>query len=317
MNVSRVAVTILAHNHARYIERCLLSVVEQAGEVDLHILVGDDASDDGTSEIISAIAAAHPGLVTHVRHPSRIGGSDNYRYVLTHAKARYIAHLDGDDWWLPGKLKAQLARIEDRPDVVAVYANAITVREDGSEIGLFNDAGDVDIDLGGLLRHGNFLNNSSMLFRSELVAAALAVEGPVLDWHVHLSHAGHGLLAHIGTPCVVYRVGSQGSALAGANDFVRELYWQAILSVSREAVGDACFGEAVADFMRRVLVRALRTRRPSLLREWVPRVLAASPHAWPRTALAVAASLARTGWKGLLCRQRLPDGRKVSVMYPR
>lgn len=316
MSVHDVAVTILACNHARYIRRCLESAIAQAGEVDLHILVGDDASDDGTSDIVAEIAAAHPTLVTHVRHPQRIGASDNYRYVLTHACGRYIAHLDGDDWWLPGKLKAQLVCIEGQPEVAAVYANALTVREDGSPIGVFNDVGDARFDLGGLLRRGNFLNNSSMLFRAELVASALTVEGPVLDWLVHLRHARQGLLVHLGEPMVAYRVGSQGSALFGANELIRRLYWEAILDVPRNLVSDACFVEGIADFLCRVLFRSIRTRRAALLREWAPPVFEASPYAWPRTALAVAASvvhaLTRLAW---VRTRRLPDGRPLPVMY--
>lgn len=318
MSDPTVAVTILAFNHAPYIRQCLESAIAQAADVDLHILVGDDASEDGTSDILAEIAAAHPALVTHVRHPRRLGGSDNYRYVLTHARGRYIACLDGDDWWLPGKLKAQLARIEGHPEVAAVYANALTVREDGSSLGVFNDVGDANFDLGGLLQRGNFLNSSSMLFRSELVAPALAVEGLVLDYLVHLRHARRGLLVHLGAPLVAYRVASQGSTLVGANDAVRRLYWEAILDVPRERVSDALLAQGIADFLRRVLFRSLRTGRKDLLAYWTPRVFAASPYGSVRTSLVVAAAVARAlGKEAFVRRRRLPDGRRVPVMYRR
>lgn len=316
MSLPTVAVCILAYNHAPYIRRCLESAVAQAVDVDLHILVGDDASSDETSAILTEIASAHPKLVTHVRHPTRIGGSDNYRFVLANARGRYIAQLDGDDWWLPGKLKAQLACIEGRPEVAAVYSNAFTVREDGSLIGLFNDVGDASFDLCGLLRRGNFLNNSSMLFRAELVAPALEVEGQLLDWLVHLRHARHGLLVHLKEPLVAYRVGSQGSAMAGANNLIRQLYWQAILDVPRELVGDACLAAGIVDFQRRVLLRSVRTRDTGLLREWTPRVFAALPYGKFRSALVIAASVVRALAKSVWSRpQRLPDGRRVPVMY--
>lgn len=318
MSLPTVAVTILACNHAPYIRQCVESAIAQAPDVSLHILVGDDASDDGTSEIVAEIAAAHPALVTHVRHPKRIGGTDNYRFVLTHAQGRYIAQLDGDDYWLPGKLKRQVDYIDSHPDVAAVYTNAYTIREDGQSIGIFNDVGMGVFNLGEMLRRGNFLNNSSMLFRAELVRPALDIEGPVLDYLVHLRHARSGLLAQLPEPLVVYRVSSQGSVLVGLNDAIRQAYWDAILDVPRDRVSDSQFSDGIADFLRRVLFRSLRTRRADLLRQWTPIVFRASPYGIPRTGWVVALSTVRALWKVALSRkQRLPDGRLVEVMYRR
>jgi len=313
-----VAVVVLACNHVRYIRQCIESVIGQVGDVSLHVTIFDDASDDGTSDILADMAAANPSFVTHVRHPQRLGGSENFRQALTRARARYIAYLDGDDWWLPGKLKAQLARIEGRLDVAAVYTNALTVREDGSPLGVFNDVGDAQFDLGELLRRGNFLNSSSMLFRTDLLAPVLAGDGPLLDYLVHLRLARSGLLVHLGQALVAYRVGSQGSSLAGANDAIRRLYWEAILDVPRERVSDAIFAEGIADFLRRVIFRSMRTRRAGLVLDWMPRVFAASPYGTVRTALLVMASVARMIAKEALSyTTRKTNGRRTLVMYRR
>lgn len=318
MNAPTVAVAILACNHARYIQRCLDSAIEQSRDVDLHILVGDDASDDGTSEILAKIAATHPSLVTHVRHPTRIGGSENYRFVLTRSRGRYIAYLDGDDYWFPTKLRRQVAFMEAHPEVAATYANALTVREDGTTLGVFNDAGDATFDLGAMLRHGNFLNSSSMLFRSELVAPALTGTGPVLDYLVNLRHARSGLLAQSAELMVAYRVASQTSTLVGANDAIRRLYWEAILDVPRDLASDDDVASGMADFLRRVLFRSLRTRRIDLVRQWTPLVFSASPYGIPRTVWKAVCSIARATAKEILMRTtRLPDGRRMRVLYRR
>lgn len=277
MTVPDVTVCITTYNQQRYIRQCLESVLTQAGGVSLEILVGDDCSEDGTSEIISDVMAVHPGCLIHLRHSPRLGASANTQALLACARGRYIARLDGDDYWLPGKLRRQVAFLEAHPDCVAVYANARTISENGHTIGLFNDVGEQIFDLAALLRRGNFLNNSSALLRRELISAWLALDTPLIDYRVHLLHARNGMLGHIGEPLVAYRVNSAGSMVSGTNAQVRELYWQAILSVPRELVSDQDVTRGLADFMRRVFFRAVRSRDVSLLREWVPRVLAAAP----------------------------------------
>ena len=88
------------------------------------------------------------------------------RELLLRAQGDYVARVDGDDYWLPGKLARQIAYLQTHPHCTAVYTNAVTVDESGRYIGLFNDIGDARLTLANLLRRGNALNNSSVLFRA-------------------------------------------------------------------------------------------------------------------------------------------------------
>lgn len=314
----RVSVCIPTRNHGRYVRQCLESVLAQACDADLQILVGDDCSDDGASDTIAGIAAAHPGVVTHLRHAPRIGPTENMKMLMTRCTGEYIARMDGDDYWLPGKLKAQIAYLDANLDCAAVYTNAMTVDEAGNPIGLFNDAGAACFDLAQLLRHGNFLNNSSVLFRHAGRMAWLTAESTVLDYYVHLWHARSGFLVQLAEPLAAYRVNAHGSMVAGMNDLVRELYWQAIQSVPRELVSDDDYAHGLADFLRRVFFRAVRTRDLALLRKWAARVYPASPYGRVRTSALVTASIVRIGWK-MLCGQsaRLAGRRPGRILYRR
>jgi glycosyltransferase involved in cell wall biosynthesis len=314
----QVSACVLTCNHAGYIRRCLESVLAQTDDVVMEILIGDDCSDDGTSAIVAEIAAKHPGLITHIRHPARIGGTANYVDIMRRAKAPFIAYLDGDDCWLPGKLKKQLAYLNTHAECLAVYTNAITVTESGNQIGLFNDVGDECFDLPALLRRGNFLNASSAMTRTLPMQAALQIEGPFIDYRVHLRLARKGLLAHWQQPLVCYRVNPAGAVASTSNDFIRDLYWEAIMDVPRDLIADDDLAQGVADFLKRVIFRAIRTKRWALLKQWVPRVFAASPYSRPRTGLLVVASVARSGWKMLIGKfRRMPDGRRLNIMYRR
>src|SRR6185437_7332158 len=128
-------------------------------DANLKVLVGDDASDDGTSEIVAALAVECPSAVRHLRRPLRMGSFENMRDLIARADGEYIAHVDGDDFWFPGKLARQLAFLQAHPDCAAVYTNAVTIGTDGSQIGLFNDVRDARFELATLLHRGNFLNN--------------------------------------------------------------------------------------------------------------------------------------------------------------
>lgn len=164
---SNVTVCITTCNQRTYIAECLRSVLAQTDDGILEVLIGDDCSDDGTSEVIAEIAGSCPQLVTHIRHGTRLGASKNTQSLIRRARGRYVARIDGDDYWLPGKIRQQVEYLDQHPECVAVYTNAITITKESGRVGMFNDVGDASFDLAALLRRGNFLNNSSGMIRAE------------------------------------------------------------------------------------------------------------------------------------------------------
>lgn len=318
MSRSTVSVCIVTWNQRGFIAQCIRSVLEQQADADLTILVGDDASDDGTSEIIAALAAENPDRIRHFLRDPRMGAFANMRDLIARADGDFVARVDGDDYWLPNKLQRQLDYLHAHPDCAAVYTNAITVDEKDNRIGLFNDVGDARFELAAMLRRGNFLNNSSVLFRNTGRHAWLDVAVPQIDYRVHLWHAQRGWLGHIGEPLAAYRVATQGSMVASMNERVRELYWQAIQSVPRDRVSDDDYAHGIADFLRRVFFRALRTRCWKLLGDWHARVLAASPYSGLHTDVLALTSILRMAGKAAAGRfKRDATGWRPRVLYRR
>lgn len=312
----RVSICVTTCNQRRYIRECLESLLAQAQECGAEVLIGDDCSDDGTSAIVAEFATMHPALVTHIRHAPRLGASLNTKALLTRCAGEYVARLDGDDYWLPGKLGKQVCFLDTYPDCSAVYTNAITIDEAGNRIGVFNDAGNSRFDLAALLRRGNFLNNSSVLFRRQSIAPWLAIEGALIDYRAHLLHARFGHLTQLGEPLAAYRVNAQGSMVAGMNEKVRELYWEAIMSVPREIVSDRDFALGLADFLRRVTFRTVRTRNWAMLHKWAQRVFATSPYGPTRTgALTLASILRILGKEAAGLFQKDATGNRQRVLY--
>ena len=87
------------------------------------LLLVDDGSHDGGTGIARAESAKTPEQVRYLEHPghARRGASAARNLGIRHARGRYVAFLDADDVWLPGKLEAQLAIAEAHPDAAMVY----------------------------------------------------------------------------------------------------------------------------------------------------------------------------------------------------
>lgn len=248
MSVPKVSVCVVTYNHARYIRDCLMSVLAQAEDVPLEILIGDDLSEDETSEIIKTLADNHPGAIRYFRHAERKGPAGNYQFLINKARGEYIAHLDGDDFWLPGKLRKQISYFDESPQVIAIYSNAIIVDERGSLRGGFNKQIPRSFDTGFLLRKGNFLCHSSLIYHSKIRNYILTMTPPFLDYQIHLALAQQGTLGYVNSTLVGYRVSSISSITVLNIDYVRSNYWKALVNIKKSPHLNQDIGSAMTQF---------------------------------------------------------------------
>lgn len=115
--MTRVSVVIAAWNAAQTLERAVASAVAQEG-VEVEVLVVDDCSTDGTAERIDTLARLHASVVP-LRTPTNSGPSAARNLGLAAARGDWIAVLDSDDGFEPGRLAALVAHAEaNRLDVV-------------------------------------------------------------------------------------------------------------------------------------------------------------------------------------------------------
>jgi glycosyltransferase involved in cell wall biosynthesis len=114
-----------AHNE----EENLRPLVEEAMEVlpgiagTWEVVIVDDGSRDATPSIADALAAAHPGIVRAVHHPTNLGYGAALRSGLGVARHELVAFTDGDRQFRVADLARLTARLAeaDRPDVVVGY----------------------------------------------------------------------------------------------------------------------------------------------------------------------------------------------------
>lgn len=228
----RVSVCIATYNQAPYIEDCILSVLAQGGDAELEVLVGDDASTDGTGEIVERLARRHPALVVP-RRSGNLGATGNYRDLVERASGDFIAHLDGDDAWLPGKLRAQLAFLQAHPDCIAAYTNALVVDVAGHPLGPFTNSHPARISLPYLCARGNFLMHSTTLYRAAGKKDFFALPPPLIDYAVHLAFAKHAPLGFIDQPLALYRFDTSTSMVRNSFPWVQRQLWTALKDAAK------------------------------------------------------------------------------------
>lgn len=112
----KISVVIPCYNAVAYVAEAVRSVDDQ-GWPELEIIVVDDGSIDGSADVV---AAAFPGI--RVIRQSNAGVAAARNAGLREATGDWIAFLDADDLWLPGKLRAQWDQIASEPDVRLAYS---------------------------------------------------------------------------------------------------------------------------------------------------------------------------------------------------
>jgi hypothetical protein len=122
-----VTVVIPTRNRRQRVAGAVASAQRQTLR-DIEILVVDDASTDGTGEVLADVASQDPRV--RVLRQEEPGGAPRARNRgLDDARGEFVAFLDDDDRWLPSKLERQVSFLADHPQVVLVGCHYRTVVE--------------------------------------------------------------------------------------------------------------------------------------------------------------------------------------------
>jgi glycosyltransferase involved in cell wall biosynthesis len=114
-----VTVVVPAYNYARYLPDAARSVLGQR-DVDVRLIIADDASTDDTPIVTEALAAADRRL-TVLRNPGNRGHVPTVNAALNLVETEYVVKLDADDLLAPGALARATALMETFSDVGFVY----------------------------------------------------------------------------------------------------------------------------------------------------------------------------------------------------
>ncbi|MGY4878614.1 glycosyltransferase [Vreelandella aquamarina] len=166
-----VSVICPAYNHANFIEDAIKGFIAQKTDFPFEIIIHDDASTDGTQEVIKYYAEQYPELIRPI-YQTENQYSQNKKPLdicLPLTKGEYVAICDGDDYWTdPNKLKIQFSYMEENASCMITHHNAFVFKKNtlisGSKLPkhfIKNYTSDE------LLRNSCFILTLSMMFRKK------------------------------------------------------------------------------------------------------------------------------------------------------
>jgi glycosyltransferase involved in cell wall biosynthesis len=223
-----------SHNAAPFVCEAIESVLEQTYEL-LELIVVDDSSSDGTTEIIAGYADREPQRLRFKPKRVREGPCRARNEALGLARGSLVSWIDHDDLWMPTKVEEQVGLLDERPEVGLVYSYFDAFEsQSGQEISWPDGRRDLQGDvLADLLLIGCFIGSITSMFRRQ----ALDRSGGQLrqrdfsigdDYYLWLTIALEWPVARIPRVLARYRRhdANESARVASSMDFQR---WRAAL----------------------------------------------------------------------------------------
>lgn len=227
----KVSVVCITYNHAGFIRQALDGFVMQKTDFDFEVIVHDDASTDGTADIIREYADKYPDIIKPILQTENQwsrNASIFHDFLWPNIRGKYVAYCEGDDYWTDeNKLQKQVDFLDATPDCAVCFHPVIRKWEDNSrpdEIipsckDRFNKTC-LDINH---LRKRNFMATCSVMYRWCLAGCEERFPRGILpgDWYLHMLHAQTGNICMLPDVMGVYRKHAGGIwfGVDGTDDF--------------------------------------------------------------------------------------------------
>lgn len=211
----RIDVVIPCYRYGQFLETCVDSVLSQK-DVDVRVLILDDASPDNTEEIGRGLAS-RDRRVTFRRHETNKGNINTYNEGIEWAGGELFLLLSADDYLLPGALDRAMRLMKRNPNVGFVFGNALIMHENGKMERICSFGVEDNVPASGLITGSSFIRRSGA---KNIVLAPTAVTRTLLqkklggyrhdlthsgDMEMWLRFASHAHVGYLNHDQAVYR----------------------------------------------------------------------------------------------------------------
>lgn len=209
-----ISICITTYNLEKYIVDCLESVLTQETKFNYEIIISDDCSTDNTIDILKKYQQKHPRKIKILTNTKNLKYSKNYLKALSHCQGRYIAILDGDDYWTnTNKLQKQIEYLENNTDCNLVHHDGLCLFNDNTNKPFNHKTKPEIYGLHHLLTDANIWN-SSVVYRNiyqsnfpDWLSSEDVPNYPIYpDYPLHVLHAKNGNVHFMKEIMGVYRI---------------------------------------------------------------------------------------------------------------
>lgn len=206
-----VSVCCAAYNHSAYIRQCLDGFIMQKTNFRFEVLIHDDASTDGTQDIIREYEMKYPDIIKPIYQEENQyckGGKISLRFNIPRAKGKYIAFCEGDDYWIDSlKLQKQVDFMEANSGYSMCFHNSY-ILQNNKIIGkhrIYRESQEAII--GHVFRDGGFIPTQSILCIRSIYndIDSFPSNCPVGDLKIQVYCALHGRIYYMNETMAVYR----------------------------------------------------------------------------------------------------------------
>lgn len=282
-NLPLVSVISPAYNHEKYITECIMSVQAQT-YARWEMIIIDDGSTDSTFSIASRFAGEDSRIKAFTQKNIGIFRlEESYNFALKQCSGKYIAILECDDVWLPGKLKIQVEALEKNPGAVLSWGKAWLATGDLTHKYSLLPADDPDNDLYFNKPPGKFLVR---LMKNGIPALTLVIKHdailetggfhqgfglPLVDMPTLIEMVIKGEFAYIGEPLGCWRIYSNQVTKTFTTNMTEGMY-SLFLSVT-DRYPEICAREGLTRgiideyYQNRLVISYSRSGRYKLIRK--------------------------------------------------
>ena len=259
-----VSVCLITYNHQKFVRRAVDSVLAQSTDFSFEVIIADDHSIDGTTDIAMEYQRRYPDRISVLLARNNLGrhtgnGRLNVIRAVRACRGKYIAFLEGDDFWTdPRKLQMQAEFLESHSDYAGAFHDTAVLEADGAAGNpnhWWQDFRDrVDITLEDTISRTSPFHTSSFFLRrenlSKLPLDYLRIASG--DLAIFILSAARGLLRRIPASMSVYRKHDGGitntSNHWGWGGWIQKRFMLRVLRKHLYPVGRERFDEAIKQY---------------------------------------------------------------------
>lgn len=166
--IPMVSVVTTAFNIEKFLPEAIESVLNQATNFKVEMVIGEDCSTDNTRQIALDYQKKYPEIIRVLLPESNQGITPNCIATHNACRGKYIALLDGDDFWISeNKLQKQIDFLESNSEYSGSAHQSIVIYEDSKVKHKFGEDKDLDFEVKDTISNRKF-HTSSLVYRKEI-----------------------------------------------------------------------------------------------------------------------------------------------------